>query len=278
MHGNQIGIRRRNRKFPLSNPNRTVQATKEDIARLITLGATQKSTSSYDCPASPILKLNGDNRLMVNYRPVNEVTVKDAHPRPDMWNEPLSIPKSNTFRHLDLKTDYHRVKMHSNCVKITVFAIPLDNINILMYPLDLPVRPEYHSNQRGHFYNIMNALRFFRWHSNFLTITTRTSRAYVWGPKILSENNVVIGFEETEFFQTSVNYLGQTIDSNCMRSDHTRLPPDIEFEHPRNAKQPRKLLGHIIGPTTREKFEYKVNKRYNIFENKMHPFCGHLKT
>lgn len=110
------------RQLPIPIPTKLYQRTKAEIQRLENLGIIRKNHSEYACTAFPILKRNGDIRLIVDYRPLNAKTVKLAHPFPNLWYELRNIPKSKIFTQLDLSMGYHQVKIDENSIRYTSFV------------------------------------------------------------------------------------------------------------------------------------------------------------
>lgn len=129
------------RKLPYPIPIQLLEPFKKEINRLLSLGIIQKSTSPYGASAFAILKRNSDIRLVVDYRSLNKITISDAHPFPNLWDEIRSIPQSNYFSQIDLSMGYHQVRMHPDSVKYTSFVTPFGQYEYLRVPFGLTNAP-----------------------------------------------------------------------------------------------------------------------------------------
>ena len=75
-------------------------------------GVVVPSTSSWASPVVLVRKKDGSVRFCVNYRRLNEVTIKDAYPLPriDMVLDCLS--SARLFSTVDLQSGYWQLEMH----------------------------------------------------------------------------------------------------------------------------------------------------------------------
>ena len=70
------------------------------------------SKSPWACPVVLVKKKNGDIRLCVDYRKLNEVTKKDSYPLPLIEETLESLSGSKWFSTLDLASGYWQVELH----------------------------------------------------------------------------------------------------------------------------------------------------------------------
>jgi hypothetical protein len=121
---------------PYPIPSKVYESVKNEIQKLEDLNIIRKSKSSFASPAFPIFKKNGRIRLVVDYRKINEVTVKDAHSFPNLWDEIRAIPQCKVFSKLDLSMGYHQMMIKEECRRYTSFVTPFGNMNIIAFHLD----------------------------------------------------------------------------------------------------------------------------------------------
>jgi hypothetical protein len=72
-------------------------------------GWIQRSTSEARAPILFVLKKDGTLRLCVDYRGLNEITVKNRHPLPLISETLDRLIGAAWFTTLDLKDAYHRI-------------------------------------------------------------------------------------------------------------------------------------------------------------------------
>ncbi|MGL4373743.1 MAG: reverse transcriptase family protein, partial [Turicibacter sp.] len=92
-----------------------------EIDRLLKEKIIRKSRSNYSSPAFPIIKRNKNIRLVVDFRKLNSITLKETFPFPDVLDEIQSITPGNIFSQLDLSSGYHQLELAEESKKYTAF-------------------------------------------------------------------------------------------------------------------------------------------------------------
>jgi len=97
----------------------------QQINTMLQQGINEPSSSPWMAPAVFIRKKNGEVRLCVDYRELNQCTVKDAYPipRPDEIQDCLM--GCTVFSTLDLRSGYWQLPVHHNDQPKTTFALGL---------------------------------------------------------------------------------------------------------------------------------------------------------
>ena len=83
----------------------------EHINDLEEKGIIRASESPWRQQIVPVQKSNGEWRLCVDYRRINEKTIKDAYPMPRIEENLDALCHSKWFSSLDLTMGYHQVPM-----------------------------------------------------------------------------------------------------------------------------------------------------------------------
>jgi hypothetical protein len=84
---------------------------KEHIKELLEKGFIHPNSSSWGDPVIFVPKKNGTQRLCMDYRALNEVTVKNKYPLPridDMFDQ---LHGACVFSKIDLRSGYHQLKI-----------------------------------------------------------------------------------------------------------------------------------------------------------------------
>src|SRR5437868_15220639 len=71
---------------PYKMPPNDLAEMKVQLQELLDKGFIRPSSSPWGCPAMFVDKKDQTKRLVVDYRPLNEVTVKNKYPLPDINN------------------------------------------------------------------------------------------------------------------------------------------------------------------------------------------------
>jgi hypothetical protein len=75
-------------------------------------GVIEESDSPWSSPVVLVRKKNGDFRFCVDYRKLNDVTMKDCFPLPRMDDTMDTLAGAKWFCTLDLKSGYWQVDLH----------------------------------------------------------------------------------------------------------------------------------------------------------------------
>ncbi|XP_071685425.1 uncharacterized protein [Lolium perenne] len=101
-------------------PNELAELKKQ-LDELQKLGFIQPSTSPWGCPTIFVKKKDKTDRLVVDYRPLNEKTIKNTYPLPRINELFDQLAGATVFSKMDLRSGYHQIKIHKEDVPKTAF-------------------------------------------------------------------------------------------------------------------------------------------------------------
>jgi len=99
------------------------------------------STSPYCARVVPVRKKNGTLRLCVDLRPLNERVMKQKYPFPVIEDCLANLGSKSIFTLLDLKDDFHQIKIHPDHIKYFSFATPDGQFKYLRLPFSFCEAP-----------------------------------------------------------------------------------------------------------------------------------------
>jgi hypothetical protein len=88
---------------------------------LLEKGYIRPSTSSWAAPVLFVEKKDGTKRMYIDYRSLNEVTIKNKYPVPrieDMFDQ---LRGASMFSKIDLRSGYHQLKIRPSNIPRTAF-------------------------------------------------------------------------------------------------------------------------------------------------------------
>ncbi|XP_037899719.1 uncharacterized protein K02A2.6-like [Glossina fuscipes] len=95
----------------------------EELDRMLNLGVIEESLSPWSSPVVLVRK-PGKNRLCLDSRKVNMVTVKDAYPLPFIDGILSRLPKAKFITGLDLKDAFWQISLDAESKEKTAFTVP----------------------------------------------------------------------------------------------------------------------------------------------------------
>jgi hypothetical protein len=84
---------------------------KEHIKELLEKGFIHPNSSPWEAPVIFVLKNDGTQRLCVDYRALNEVTVKNKYPHTRIDDLFDQLHGACVFSNIDLRSGYHQLKI-----------------------------------------------------------------------------------------------------------------------------------------------------------------------
>jgi hypothetical protein len=95
---------------------------KEHIRELLEKGFIRPSSSPWGAPVIFVPKKDGTQRLYVDYRALNEVTVKNKYPLPKIDDLFDQLHGACVFSKIDLQSRYHQLKVRECDIPKTAFV------------------------------------------------------------------------------------------------------------------------------------------------------------
>ncbi|PVD21081.1 hypothetical protein C0Q70_19247 [Pomacea canaliculata] len=134
------------RRVPVALPYRRVpphqlKEVQDHIKDLLDQKVIVESHNAYAAPIVIVRKKDGSVRLCVDYRRLNEKTVKDAYPLPRIQESFDALVGAQYFSTLDLASGYHQMAMHPDDRHKTAFLTPMGLFEYTRMPMGLTSAP-----------------------------------------------------------------------------------------------------------------------------------------
>jgi hypothetical protein len=112
-------ISRRSYRMP---PNELAEL-KTQLQDLLEKGFIRPSSSPWGCPAIFVKKKDQTLQMCVDYRPLNEVTIKNKYPLPRIDILFDQLTGARVFSKIDLRSGYHQIRIRPGDIPKTAFTM-----------------------------------------------------------------------------------------------------------------------------------------------------------
>jgi hypothetical protein len=114
---------------------------KLQITELQQKGYIHPSSSPWGAPVLFVTKKDGSMRMCINYRSLNEVTIKNKYPLP--WIDDLfdQLQGAKYFSKIDLRSGYHQLRIKEADVQKTTFVTRYGQYEFTGMPFGLTNNP-----------------------------------------------------------------------------------------------------------------------------------------
>lgn len=220
---------------------------REIIKDLLDKGIIEESDSEYASPILLVKKKDGSDRMCVDFRKLNEVTVKDRFPLPRIDDHIDRLGSNKFFSRLDMATGFHQIPLDQDSVPLTGFVTSEGHYNYLKMPYGLANAPVVYQRI------IAKTLREFIesgdilvYIDDVLILSKTVDQGLVLLRKVLdtlTSAGFSINLKKCSFLATEIEYLGRTISEGQVRPSHEKVRALIDSAEPQNVKQVRQFLG-----------------------------------
>ena len=231
-------------------PRRVSPAKREEMQRMVdemvAHGIVERSDSPWLSPVVLVDKKDGTRRFCVDYRALNDRTVKDSYPLPRIDDTLDALAGVQWLSTLDLKSGYHQVEMAEEDKCKTAFSFGQGLWQFLVMPFGL-------CNAPGRFERLMEkVLEGLQWNSALVYLDD----VLVYGGTFEEElgrleevlrrlrvANLKLSPRKCTLFQHEVPFLGHFVGRGGVRTDPEKVAAVVEWPTPASVADVRSFLG-----------------------------------
>ncbi|KAL4136407.1 hypothetical protein QTP88_007955 [Uroleucon formosanum] len=191
---------------------------------------------------------NKKYRVVVDFRKLNNITVGDVFPMPDITSILDQLGKAKYFSCLDLASGYHQIGIHPRDMEKTAFSTSEGHYEFKRMCFGLKGAPATFQRLMNRVLNGINGSRAFVYLDDIIVIgatlqehTTRLREVF----ERLRQYNLQLQPPKCEFLRKEVNYLGHVITENGVKPDPKKIECIVNYPVPDNTKKIKSFLGLI---------------------------------
>lgn len=216
------------------------------ISELLTNQIIRESSSPYASPVVLIPKPDKTMRLCIDYRKINNITVKIKWPLPLIDDQIDKLCRYKMFTSLDLFSGYYQIPMAEDSIEKTAFITPDGKYEFLRMSFGLCNAPFVFQQMItkilyelpdgtafGYIDDVIIPADSIETSLNKLKIVLTAFRKY----------NLTLQLKKCKFFMEKLNYLGREISGEGVRPDPVKVQALNNLSDPKNKKELQRFLG-----------------------------------
>lgn len=216
------------------------------IKELLELGLIQPSSSPWGAPVLFCKKKDGSLRMCIDYRALNQLTVRNTSPLPRIDECLDRLKGASYFTSLDLKSGYHQIRIQPEDVPKTAFNTRYGKFEFLVLPFGLcnspPSFQQWMNDLLGDFID-----SFALVYLDDVLIYSKTWEDHKKHVRLVLERfekeKLVVNKSKCNFSQRSLTFLGYEISSSGILPSREKVKAIRDWPKPENVQQVRQFLG-----------------------------------
>nr|AAQ56283.1 putative polyprotein [Oryza sativa Japonica Group] len=213
----------------------------------LALGTTPLYKRPYRMAANELAeKKDKIKRMCVDYRALNEVTIKNKYPLPRIDDLFDQLKGATVFSKIDLRSGYHQLRIHEEDIPKTAFTTRYGLYEFTVMSFGLTNAPTF-------FMNLMNKV-FMEYLDKFVVVFIDDILVYSQSEEDhqqhlrlvlgkLWEHQLYAKLSKCEFWLSEVKFLGHVISAKGVAVDPETVIAVTDWKQPKTVTQVRSFLG-----------------------------------
>ena len=230
--------------YPLAPAER--DALKEFIEENLQKGYIRPSKSPAAAPVFFVKKKDGSLRMVVDYRKLNAITVKNRYPLPLTTELVDTLSKSRVFTTLDLRWGYHNVRIKEGDEWKAAFRTREGHFEPTVMTFGLTNAPATFQHMMNDIFKDLIGVSVIIYLDDILIFSEDTNQHEAQVRQVLqrlADNDLFCKPEKCKFKQLEVEYLGLLISQGRIAMDPGKVRAVLDWPTPRKVKDIQAFLG-----------------------------------
>ncbi len=237
-------------KIVRKRPYRTALAKRavveQEIEKMLKMNIIRPSHSSWSSPITLVPKKDGTIRFCVDYRALNEITIKDRYPLPLIQDIFDTLNGSAIYSTLDLRSGYWQLPMAANSIEKTAFVCHCGQFEFLRMPFGL-------TNAPAVFQRVMTSVlsqfigKFAMVYLDDVIIFSKTEEEHISHLRqvfdAFEKAGLTLKESKCHFGKSSLDLLGFVVSKDGVAAQPSKTSAISELSSPMDVSELRSFLG-----------------------------------
>ena len=210
-------------------------------------GVIEPSESPWASPIVLVAKKDGSTRFCVDYRKLNAITEKDAHPLPKTDELLNGLKQGKWFSTLDFHSGYWQIPMAEDDKEKTAFCTPSGLWQFKVMPFGLTNAPAtFQRTMTKLLWRLLKKGWVLVYIDDVLVLALSVEQHLELLRELfelLREANMKLNIKKTTLLQTTATYLGHIVTPEGVKTDQKKLAVIQDWPTPTTTKEVRAFTG-----------------------------------
>lgn len=225
------------------------EEVRNQVQSMLRQGIIRPSTSAWSAPIWVVPKKSDASgkvkwRLVIDFRKLNDKTVEDKYPIPNIVDILDKLGRCQYFTTLDLASGFYQVEMDPKDIHKTGFNVERGHYEFLRMPMGLKNSPSTFQRVMDNILQgVENTIVYL---DDILVYSTSLQEHIVNLKKVfqrLRETNFKIQMDKSEFLKRETPYLGHIITREGVKPNPDKIAAICKYPIPKTTKQIKGFLG-----------------------------------
>lgn len=238
-------------EHPIKQPHRRLPLVKmremdSMVEEMLSKNVIEPSDSPWASPVVLVQKKDGSRRFCVDYRRLNEITIKDSFPLPRIDDTLLALSGSKWYSTLDLQSGFWQVEMDPKDKQKTAFTTGTGLYHFNVMPFGLCNAPATFERLMQKVLQGLTNDKVMVYLDDVLVLG-KSFEDQMENLKLVIERirkaNLTLNPKKCQLFNTKVKYLGHMISGDGIETDPDKTESIRTWPQPTNKTELRSFLG-----------------------------------
>lgn len=227
------------------------QEVQDQISKMLDQGIIRPSQSAWSSPIWVVPKKSDASgrtkwRIVIDFRKVNEKTLDDKYPIPNINDILDKLGNCHYFTTLDLASGFYQVEMDPADIHKTAFNVEHGHFEFLRMPMGLKNSPSTFQRVMDNVLRDLQNVICLVYLDDIVVFSVSLQEHMINLEKVfkrLRESNFKIQMDKSEFLKLETSYLGHVISKDGIKPNPDKIIAIQKFPIPKTATEIKRFLG-----------------------------------